>query len=224
MNKKFSFVTLLAASNAVMISQASAQVEIVHFDSVEVNIQSLQSSGSGCPFGTVSSTIAPDGKSFVLGFDEYIAEAGPDISRRENRKTCQVTAVLGIPNGFSFTLADVNYRGYADLDAQVSAKQTSSYFFAGARQEATLRTEFVGPISDNYQLSDRIGLESLVWSSCNATEPVVIKTEIKVDNRRARDKSGLITLDTIDGKLTHRYGLMFKKCDETSNAPSAERI
>lgn len=186
--------------------------EIVHFDSTEVSIISIESSGSGCPFGTVSSTVAPDGKSFVLGFDEYIAEAGPDISRRQNRKSCQLTAVLDIPNGYAFTIADVNYRGYADLDAQVEAMQTSTYFFAGQRQEARLSSKFVGPISKNYVISDRLALSSWVWSSCNATAPVVIKTEIKVDNRQNTNSYGLITTDTIDGKLSHRYGLMFKRC------------
>ena len=102
------------------------------------------------------------------------------------------------------------------------AQQISTYFFAGERQEARLRSAFSGPISENYQISDRLGLPSLVWSSCNATEPVVIKSEIKVDNRRNRDNSGLITLDTIDGKLTHSYGLMFRKCGDVS--PTGERI
>ncbi|MBU2897762.1 DUF4360 domain-containing protein [Vibrio hepatarius] len=222
MKMKLSILTLLAASSTLLATNVLAEVELAQLDPSQVTIQSLQSSGSGCPFGTVSSTIAPDGKSFVLGFDEYIAEAGPDISRRENRKNCQITAVLGIPNGYAFTLADVNYRGYADLDEHVMAQQTSTYFFAGERQEARLSSAFTGPISDNYQISDRIGLQSLVWSSCNATEPVVIKSEVKVDNRNARQNSGLITLDTIDGKLTHSYGLMFKKCGDVS--PSGERI
>ncbi|NRD72881.1 DUF4360 domain-containing protein [Shewanella sp. VB17] len=204
--------TATIAEDNSLPAPAKSTNEIVHFDSTEVSIISMESSGSGCPFGTVSSTVAPDGKSFVLGFDEYIAEVGPGIPRRENRKTCQLTAVLDIPNGYAFTIADVNYRGYADLDKKVEAMQTSTYFFAGERQEARLSSKFIGPISKDYVISDRLGINSLVWSSCNATAPVVIKTEIKVNNTRDNSKSGLITTDTIDGKLSHRYGLMFKKC------------
>ena len=50
----------------------------------------------------------------------------------------------------------------------------------------------------------------------------MIKSEIKVDNRRNRQNSGLITLDTIDGKLTHSYGSMFRKCGDVG--PTGERI
>ncbi|WP_163834200.1 DUF4360 domain-containing protein [Spartinivicinus ruber] len=212
--------TLLASAvclltTGTLSSTLSAETVVddsVHLDLAQVTIKSIQSSGTGCPNGTVSSTVAPDGKSFVLGFDEYIAEAGPGIPRRENRKACNLTVVLKIPNGYAYTIADVNYRGYADLDRNVEAMQKSTYFFAGNAREAALRSTFKGPISKDYTISDRLGISSLVWSSCNATAPVVIKTEIKVDNKRARRSSGLITTDTIDGKLTHRYGLMFRRC------------
>ncbi|MCL9780711.1 DUF4360 domain-containing protein [Vibrio sp. S4M6] len=212
MKRNVATLALVIISNFLVIPTVLASEKIVHLSSAEVSVKDLKTSGSGCPYGTVSGTIAPDGKSFVLGFDEYTAEVGPSIPRRENRKTCQITAVLEIPNGLAFTIADVNYRGYASLDSKVKALQSSSYFFAGNRQESRLNTEFHGPIEQNYTISDRLGLESLVWSSCNAMEPVVIKTELRVDNQRNRRKSGLITLDTIDGKVTHSYGLMFKKC------------
>ncbi|MDE1464702.1 DUF4360 domain-containing protein [Spartinivicinus poritis] len=207
-----SAVCLMTAATSSAVSAATIVDDSVHLDLAQVTIKSIQSSGTGCPNGTVSSTVAPDGKSFVLGFDEYIAEAGPGIPRRENRKVCNLTVVLKIPNGYAYTIADVNYRGYADLDRNVEAMQKSTYFFAGNPREAALRSTFKGPISKDYTISDRLGINSLVWSSCNATAPVVIKTEIKVDNKRARRSSGLITTDTIDGKLTHRYGLMFRKC------------
>ncbi|MDE1466001.1 DUF4360 domain-containing protein [Spartinivicinus poritis] len=210
--KKTFLVSAVFLITGTTVSAATFTDTSVHLDLAQVTIKNIQSSGTGCPNGTVSSTVAPDGKSFVLGFDEYIAEAGPGIPRRENRKVCNLTVLLKIPNGFAFTIADVNYRGYADLDRNVEAMQKSTYFFAGNPREASLQSNFKGPISEDYTISDRLGISSLVWSSCNATTPVVIKTQIKVDNKYARRNSGLITTDTIDGKLTHRYGLMFKKC------------
>lgn len=208
--------TLLASAICLMTAGTASATTVVddtvHVDNSQVTIKSIDTFGTGCPSGTSVSRIADDGKSFIVGFDEYIAEAGPGIPRRDNRKVCQITVDLKIPNGFAFTIADVNYRGYADLDRNVTGTQQSIYYFAGNPQEAALRSSFHGPLSKNYVLSDRLGLSSLVWSSCNATAPVVIKTEVKVDNRRARRNFGLLTLDSADGKLTHKYGLMFRKC------------
>ena len=84
------------------------------------------------------------------------------------------------------------YRGYADLDEHVMAQQISTYFFMVHVKKLVYVQRFRGRFPENYQIGDRLGLPSLVWSSCNATEPVVIKSEIKVDNRRNRDNSGLI--------------------------------
>ncbi|MGI0117730.1 DUF4360 domain-containing protein [Zooshikella sp. RANM57] len=183
---------------------------------IPVTIDIVKNSGTGCPSGTVAATVAPDGKSFVLGFDAYIAEVGPNIPNREGRKNCTLTAQLNIPNGYSFTIVDVNYRGYAALEEGVNALQQSRYFFAGYPQEARLKTEFNGPYDDNYLISDRLGLHSVVWSSCGAKEPVVVSTELRVNNNGNTNARGLITTDTIDGKLTHQYGIQFRECNMNS--------
>ncbi|WP_431720434.1 DUF4360 domain-containing protein [Zooshikella sp. RANM57] len=180
--------------------------------SIPVTIDLVKNSGTGCPSGTVSTTVAPDGKSFVLGFDAYIAEVGPSVPYRESRKNCTLTAQLNIPNGYAFTIVDVNYRGYASLENGVNAVQQSRYFFARYPQEARLKTDFNGPYDDNYLISDRLGLHSVVWSSCGAKEPVVINTELRVNDGGNSNARGLITTDTIDGKLSHQYGIQFRKC------------
>ncbi|MBU2712213.1 DUF4360 domain-containing protein [Zooshikella harenae] len=208
--------TLLALSSLTIAGFSTAD------SSIPVTIDLVRNSGTGCPSGTVSTTVAPDGKSFVLGFDTYIAEVGPGVPYRESRKNCTITAQLNIPNGYSFTIVDVNYRGYASLDRHVKAMQQSRYFFAGFAQEARLRTNFQGPYDDNYLISDRLGLHSVVWSSCGAKEPVVINTELRVSNGRYRRARGLITTDTIDGKLSHQYGIQFRRCNMNSEAENSE--
>ena len=182
-------------------------------DANPVTVKMIKNSGSGCPSGTVSAVIAPDGKSFILGFDAYLAEAGPNIPLRDNRKFCNLSLMLEVPNGITYTVADVNYRGYAFLEPWVDAMQKSTYFFAGNVRQATMKTHFRGPFNDNYAVGDSVGFSNQVWASCHARRPMSIKTEIRVNNRQAPGNSGIITTDTIDGKLTHQYGLRFRYCN-----------
>jgi hypothetical protein len=182
-------------------------------DQSPVTLKVIRSSGSGCPSGTASSVIAPDGKSFILGFDAYLAEAGPNIPLREGRKFCNLTLLLNVPNGITYTVASVNYRGYAFLEPWVEATQKSTYFFAGNVRQGSMQTKFRGPYDSDYSVGDSLGFNSQVWAACNAQQPMSIKTEVRVNNRLAPEYSGIITTDTIDGKLTHQYGLQFRYCD-----------
>lgn len=220
MKKNHCRATLLSA--AILAASGAHATEFLNLNDLRTNmvdaeppvtIDVIRSSGSGCPSGTVSSVIAPDGKSFILGFDEYLAEAGPDIPLREGRKFCNLTIMLKVPNGITYTIADVNYRGYAFLEPRVDATQKSTYFFAGNIQQASMQTKFRGPYDNDYSVGDSIGFSSFVWSSCEIEQPLSVKTEIRVNNRRARRNSGIITTDTIDGKLTHQYGLRFRYCN-----------
>jgi hypothetical protein len=202
----------LLASSAAQADQLLSADEVRNIIGDEVTIDVVAAAGSGCPSGTVSSVIAPDGKSFILGFDEYLAEAGPNIPLSQGRKFCNLAIVLNVPNGVSYTIADVNYRGYAYLEAGVEAMQKSTYFFAGNIEQASMRSGFKGPYDDDYVVGDSVGFNSVLWSECSGQQPVSIKTEVRVNNMFNRSASGIITTDTIDGRLTHQYGLRFREC------------
>ncbi|MBU2705101.1 DUF4360 domain-containing protein [Zooshikella marina] len=216
--------TLTLPKAFIFIAGFSLASSVSASNSIPVTIDLVKNSGTGCPSGTVSTTVAPDGKSFVLGFDAYIAEVGPNIPYRESRKNCSLTAQLNIPNGYAFTIVDVNYRGYASLEDGVSAVQQSRYFFAGYPQEARLKTDFNGPYDDNYLISDRLDIHSIVWSSCGAKEPVVINTELRVNDGGNSEARGLITTDTIDGKLSHQYGIQFRECTMNTERNNSDAI
>ena len=176
-----------------------------------VYIRSLNYGGSGCPQGSVGQTIAQDRNSFTLIFDDYIAEVGRGISRRQGRKSCQITIDLKVPPGYQYSIADLDYRGYVSLDPGVMATQTASYYFDGFR-EGRFTTSFRGPIDEDYRVSDSIELESgRVWSPCGSNRLLNIKTAISLRSRR-RSGEGLLTVDSVDGRVTQIYGLRWRPC------------
>ena len=176
-----------------------------------VTIDSISYAGSGCPAGSVAENLSDDYTAFTLLFDDYIAEIGPGVSRRENHKNCQINIDLSFPQGWSFTVADVDYRGYVSLDRGVTATQQSRYYFQGSRASATLRSNYHGAIDEDYEIRDTLGLSALVWSPCGANRSLNINSQIRLRTRNRR-ATGLITLDSVDGQLTHVYGIKWRRC------------
>lgn len=178
----------------------------------QVTIRSLEWAGSGCPPGSVEGSVASDAKAFSLLFSQYQASVGPGIPIGESRKNCNLLLRLKFPQGWSFTILNVDYRGYASLDNRVRGTQRSGYFFEGQFPSGALRSDLVGPFDDNYEVRDRLGLDTVVWSPCGVDRALNINTEVRVNNRSNPRGSGLITTDNITGELTHVYGLQWRRC------------
>ena len=175
-----------------------------------VYINSVTYGGSGCPQGSVGSLFSPDRTSLTLIFDQYVASAGPNVPITESRKSCQIAADIRVPQGWSYSVATVDYRGYVDLPASASAEQSATYYFQSSTAQAISRTTFRGPLNKDYLNSDVIPVEKTIWSSCNAVVPVNVKTAIRVSVPSG--KSGAITTDSIDAKVKQIYGLQWKQC------------
>ena len=62
---------------------------------------------------------------------------------------------------WSYTIFAVDYRGYIDVTAGATGRQTATYYFQGTTATATLGTTFVGPKDDNYQTHDELGISAL---------------------------------------------------------------
>src|SRR5690606_5732798 len=81
----------------------------------EVYVHSISYGGSGCPQGSVGSSFSNDRKSFTLIFDSFVAYSGAGVPITEARKNCQLNINLRLPNGFSYSVASFDYRGYVSL-------------------------------------------------------------------------------------------------------------
>jgi len=179
-------------------------------DKSKVYVESISYGGTGCPQGTVGQSISDDRTVFTLIFDSFVASIGPGVPVTENRKNCQINVNLHIPQGWSYTIADVTYRGYVQLAAGHTATQSSLYYFSGSTQQARASTNFSGPAAKDYTIGDRLDLNALVWCECNAVVPVNINSQVRIVGDAS--KQGQITTDSIDGKVTHIYGLQWKQC------------
>lgn len=135
----------------------------------EIKIISAQSSGNGCPQGSVTSTISPDRtvrtaqsphllsdkgekkshshntQLVTFGFDAFQTYIGPSAKQADKTKQCQIHLSLQYPGGFQYSVVDATYHGWARLDAGVTGTFVSSYFFSqAASQTCTTRSTISG--------------------------------------------------------------------------------
>jgi hypothetical protein len=176
----------------------------------EVYVKSVSHGGTGCPQGTVGAYISDDGKVFTLSFDQYSATQQRGSDPNKARSFCNLTVDLNIPSGWSFSVAKFDYRGYANIDAGLQGVVQSSYRFAGGASSPILRSILVGPTAADYLKTDNLGLNATVWSPCNVQRALAVKSEVRLEGDR--NKSGLLTVDTIDAEFKTIYALVWRRC------------
>ncbi|RZA26576.1 MAG: DUF4360 domain-containing protein [Proteobacteria bacterium] len=189
-----------------------------------VKIKKITAIGSGCKTSdTYSTNISEDGLAFTITFSEFAAQLGDGISILENRKNCSVNLDLQVPNGWQFSVATFNYRGYLDMTSKVQASHTTTYFFQGQdgqKPENTGRFERVqnGPASGEFVLTDKIGLTSVyipsTWSPCNVSRALTLNPSISLRKLPGASKteSAVMVNDSIDGEIKQEFGLVWRKC------------
>ena len=185
----------------------------------DVEILDIVYNGSGCPLGTVAENISEDKDAFTLTFSDYIAESGPDARVSEGRKNCQLTVSLKVPSGWQYSVGDFDYRGFIYLDRGIRAQHTTNYYFQGDANTAGFEQYIDGPRDDVYSFRESVGLESRVWSQCSSQRALNINTAVSVrntDKRRYPSAEGVMGTDSIDGKITQKYGLKWRRCDQQS--------
>jgi hypothetical protein len=175
-------------------------------------LRHISFAGTGCPAGSVAGLFDADVTAFRVYFDDFVAQTGPGLPMSEKRKNCQLSIDFDIPAGWSFSVASMEYRGFVDLDAGVTAQQTSTYYFQGAAQTARLSTTINGPIARSYDIKDTLAIEGQVWSPCGLNRALNVNAQVLVNSTSSR-REGIITLDRLDARVAHIFGLQWRRCN-----------
>jgi hypothetical protein len=203
-----SAVTALVA--ATLGTQAhAASTDTVPTQRIEVGINTVN--GSGCPAGTAAVAVAPDNTAFTVTYSDYLAQSSGDVSPTESRKNCQLNLNVHVPQGFTYAIASVNYRGYAYLTPGATALQKAQYYFQGSSDTTSSAHSFSGPLDDNWQTTDSTSYADLVWAPCGETRNFNINSELRVDAGEGSGTS-FIAMDSTDGGVSTTYQLAWEEC------------
>ena len=97
----------------------------------QITIDVVTVNGSGCRIGTAAVAVSPDNKAFTVTYSEYLAQVGPDARPTDFRKNCQLNLRVNVPSGFTYGIAQADYRGFAHLERGAKGTQRASYYFQG---------------------------------------------------------------------------------------------
>jgi hypothetical protein len=180
-----------------------------------VHIKAVNASGgSGCPQGTVTSTIAADGLSLTVLFDQYVASMGPGVPITRSRVQCTLNIGISVPQGQAFTITQIDTRGFLDIPKGVTATRLANYRFQGNDlanpTQAPGRTDFVGPARRTYQTSDSFELPTLVFSKCGLDANINVDTSVRLAGDR--NQPSLIAVGSVQGSFVQQYHLAWKRC------------
>jgi Domain of unknown function (DUF4360) len=167
----------------------------------DVTIESVTYSGSGCPSGSAVTSITPDGQTFEIGFSSYIAAVGQSLPASEARRDCVLVVDFAVPRDSTYSVANVEYRGFAELDSDVVGSRASTYHFAGEPPDPVLKDDLVGPMDDVYDFADQPFSSGPLTSACGKGHRLRIHTAVKVDGKKNPTGSGLMTTDETDGVI-----------------------
>ncbi|MGO4757987.1 DUF4360 domain-containing protein, partial [Streptomyces sp. 2MCAF27] len=121
----------LFATALVSSQPASAQSPFDDPPPDKIVITVATVNGSGCPAGTAAVAVSPDNTAFTVTYSDYLAQVGKGSKPTDFRKNCQLNLVVHVPQGFTYAIASVDYRGYAHLEKGATSVEKASYYFQG---------------------------------------------------------------------------------------------
>jgi len=170
--------------------------------------------GSGCPAGTAAVAVSPDNEAFTVTYSDYLAQVGVGSRPTDFRKNCQLNLRVHVPSGFTYAIAQADYRGFASLERGATAQQRANYYFQGSSQTVFANHPLRGPLSDDWQATDTVEVDALVYHPCGEQRNFNINTELRVNvgTSNPRTTTSFVAMDSTDGSIKTLYHFSWKRC------------
>lgn len=201
-----SLLAAAPASATVLVVPTAPPKDKIVIDLVTVN-------GSGCPAGSAAVAIAPDNTAFTVTYSRYMAQVGVGAVPTDMRKNCQLAIVVHVPSGFTYAVAQVDYRGFASIAKGATALERANYYFQGLSQTA-FREHSFSSMLDDWQTTDKTDVAALIYHPCGALRNFNINTELRAaaGTSDVKKTTSFISMDSTDGVFNTIYHLAWGRC------------
>jgi len=186
----------------------------------QITIVDVSTSGTGCPQGSVSTSLSPDGTVVTLGFDSFLALIGPTAAQADKSKNCQIHLDLQYPGGFQYAVVDAVYHGYARLDPGVTGTFLSTYYFSqNAASTTTTRSTISGSDwadGNVYTKEDQVESTAIIWSPCGDTGILNVNNRISL-SANTTTGTGELSDDDATVSFDHQIHVSWQPCTESGD-------
>ncbi|MBL7554208.1 MAG: DUF4360 domain-containing protein [Bdellovibrionaceae bacterium] len=195
---------LLVAVTALLVSEATMAQSGIRLGSPSYG-------GSGCPAGTASVTLSPSEDALSILFDAFSASAGSSTGKRVDRKSCNLSIPVTIPQGYSVAVIQTDYRGFNFVPSSGAyTRLNTEYFWAGIRGPMFSKL-FTGPQNRDFTTSNGIIAESLVWTPCGASVNLRVNSSIMAQSNSRMEQTDIM-VDSADITAGLVYHLQWRRC------------
>jgi hypothetical protein len=196
-----------AQAGAVSLWPTTPPPDRIVIDIVTVN-------GSGCPANTAAVAVSPDNEAFTVTYSAYMALVGVGSTPIDFRKNCQLNLRVHVPSGFTYAIAQADFRGFQSLERGATSMQRANYYFQGQSQTVFSNHNFRGPFADDWQSTDLVDVAALVYAPCGEERNFNINTELRVaaGTSNPRTTTSFISMDSTDGAINTTYHFSWLRC------------
>jgi hypothetical protein len=194
----------LVAGLAIAPASANAASDQPHF-----TVHLLSANGSGCPPTSTAVSQASDTE-FTVTYSQYIASVGTGAAPLDFRKNCQLNVTVGVPAGWTFGIASVDYRGYAHLGTAAHGTLSASYYYAGLPATYQQQHQIYGLTDGDYEFTDKAPV--VAYAPCHFNTTLNVNTEVRAYAGSDKSYLNILTMDSTDVAMSTIYQLTFKQC------------
>ncbi len=178
-----------------------------------VVVEVVKMNGSGCRAHSAVAAFSADRTAFTVTYSEYLAQVGGGVKPKEASKNCNLDVRFDLPAGYSYAVANAQYRGFGLLENGARGTQVANYYFPGPKPADRVH-QFAGPFDDQWVHSDTVSAADQRWAPCGKSHKLQIDTALTVEAGTSDPATtlSLLTMDSSDGVLSSTYNLNWKRC------------
>ncbi len=176
----------------------------------DVRLGDPEYGGTGCPAGSAAVAISPDAKALSILFDSFVVEAGGNTGKTMERKTCNIAVPVHVPQGYSVSIFQIDYRGFNSLPYGAYSRFNVEYFFAGT-QGPGYEKQFNGRLEEDYLIRNSLVASAVVWSDCGSSVILRANTGMLV-RTNAQQQPSYASVDSADITAGLVFNLKWKRC------------
>lgn len=180
-----------------------------------VGVPASAQEANGCPAGSYTIVMSPDGTSLSILFDQFTVKSGGTSVSGMPRKVCRISSPLNLPANYSIGVYKVEYRGFAKLVAKQQTELDVQYFLGPHDKQhgRVFKRKINGPHEDDYLFTENIGAGQMKRVGCGAAAELNVSIALGLGGD-LRSSEAMASLDTTDaaprGALVYHFDL--KKC------------